>query len=51
MRKQEWTVPDQARLTAQMYATEGPLAVRIRTHELYTQPPLDFHAWVLDHVP
>ena len=51
MRKREWAVPDQARLIAQMYATEEPLAVRVRTHELYTQPPLDFQAWVLDHVP
>jgi len=34
-----------------MYATEEPLAVRIRTHELYTQPQVDFTAWVLDHVP
>ena len=34
-----------------MYATEEPLAVRVRTHKLYTQPPLDFQAWVLDHVP
>ncbi len=34
-----------------MYATEGPLAVRIRTHKLYTRPDVDFTAWVLDHVP
>jgi SAM-dependent methyltransferase len=34
-----------------MYATEEPLAVRIRTHALYTQPQVDFTAWVLDHVP
>jgi SAM-dependent methyltransferase len=42
---------DQADLSSQMYATEEPLAVRIRTHELYTQPQVDFTAWVLDHVP
>jgi len=34
-----------------MYATEEPLAVRVRTHRLYTQPKIDFPAWVLDHVP
>jgi SAM-dependent methyltransferase len=51
MRERDSVVSDQACLTAQMYATEGPLAVRVRTHELYTQPPLDFQAWVLDHVP
>jgi SAM-dependent methyltransferase len=42
---------DQDSLSSQMYATEEPLAVRIRTHELYTQPQVDFTAWVLDHVP
>jgi SAM-dependent methyltransferase len=42
---------DQDSLSAQMYATEEPLAVRIRTHELYTQPAVDFTGWVLDHVP
>ena len=41
---------DREHLTLQMYATEEPLAVRIRTHELYTQPKVDFHGWVLDHV-
>ncbi len=44
-------VVDRGALTSQMYATEGPLAVRIQTHELYTQPPADFVGWVLDHVP
>jgi len=34
-----------------MYATDEPLAARIRTHELYTQPKIDFAPWVLDHVP
>lgn len=50
----EHTMAVQARLSTrapQMYATEEPLAVRIRTHKLYTQPKGDFHAWVLDHVP
>jgi len=43
-------VSDPAGLSAQLYATEEPLAVRVRTHRLYTQPPVDFPAWVLDHV-
>ncbi len=38
-------------LTTQVYGTEDALAVRIRTHELYTRPEMDFTAWVLDHVP
>ena len=32
------------------YAREDNLAIRIRTHELYTEPALDFIGWVLDHV-
>ena len=42
---------DQAHVVSQMYATEEPLAVRIRIHELYTRPKSDFHTWVLDHIP
>lgn len=42
---------DQAHVVSQMYATEEPLAVRIRIHESYTRPKSDFHAWVLDRVP
>jgi hypothetical protein len=38
-------------IAARMYANEGPLQVRIRTHERYTQPPVDFPAWVVDRVP
>lgn len=38
-------------LTGQMYANQDPLAVRIHTHELYTQPPLDFNDWILAHAP
>jgi len=38
-------------ITAQMYANEGPLQVRFQTHQRYTQPPVDFPAWVLDRVP
>ena len=51
VRKSEEATTDQAHLQAQMYATEEPLAVRIRIHKLYTQPQDDFHAWVLNHVP
>lgn len=43
--------PEPAGLGAQMYTTEEPLAIRVRTHKLYTQPQMDFQAWVLDHVP
>ena len=43
-------VSDPACLSAQLYATEQPLAVRVQTHKLYTRPPVDFPAWVLDHV-
>lgn len=42
---------DREHLTTRMYADDGPLGVRIRTHELYTQPKMDFTAWVLDLVP
>lgn len=42
---------DRKFLTTQMYANDDPLSVRIRTHELYTQPQVDFNAWVLDHIP
>jgi ubiquinone/menaquinone biosynthesis C-methylase UbiE len=41
---------DQEHLTTQMYADDQPLEVRIRIHELYTRPEMDFAAWVLDHV-
>jgi len=51
MQAGEKAATDRAHLQTQMYATEEPLAVRIRTHKLYTQPKSDFHAWVLDHVP
>lgn len=51
MMKSETVTTDREHLISQMYATEEPLTVRIRTHELYTQPKVDFHAWVLDHVP
>ena len=45
------SAPEPADLNAQMYAREEPLAVRVRTHKLYTQPQVDFQAWVLNHVP
>lgn len=43
--------PEPADLSARMYVTEEPLAVRVRTHKLYIHPKVDFQAWVLDHVP
>jgi SAM-dependent methyltransferase len=51
MREREEATTDPAHASSQMYATEEALAVRIRTHKLYTQPEVDFHTWVLDHVP
>lgn len=41
---------DREHLIRKEYATDAALSVRIRTHELYTQPPVDFAAWVLDHL-
>ena len=40
---------DREHLTRQAYATDEALSVRIRTHTQYTQPRIDFPAWVLDH--
>ncbi len=38
-------------LTSQAYASEDHLSVRIKTHELYSQPKQDFTAWILDLIP
>lgn len=35
-------------LTHQAYATDEHLAVRYRTHELYSYPKIDFQQWVVD---
>ncbi len=35
-------------LTKEAYATDEHLAVRYRTHELYSQPQIDFPKWVVD---
>jgi SAM-dependent methyltransferase len=37
-------------LDKQMYGTDQGLAVRQRTHERYTQPQLDFVAWVVERI-
>jgi ubiquinone/menaquinone biosynthesis C-methylase UbiE len=42
---------DKKCLTEELYATDERLAIRIRTHELYTQPQVDFTGWVLSHIP
>lgn len=42
---------DRVHLISKEYATDEGLKVRIRTHELYSSPSIDFPAWVLDHVP
>ncbi len=41
---------DDADYVKEQYATDSNLAIRIRTHELYTEPKLDFTAWVLDQI-
>lgn len=42
---------DRQHLTEKSYKTNEPLKVRIRTHELYTEPKTDFVPWVLGHIP
>ncbi len=39
---------DREILTKEAYATDAQLATRIRTHELYTRPKIDFPRWVID---
>jgi SAM-dependent methyltransferase len=35
-------------LTQHIYPTDEHLTVRYRTHELYSQPQIDFHEWVIN---
>lgn len=42
---------DRDLLTREAYASDAQLAVRIRTHELYSQPKIDFPLWVVDTLP
>jgi SAM-dependent methyltransferase len=41
---------DDPQYLKEQYAKDANLATRIRTHELYTEPRLDFTAWVLDQI-
>jgi ubiquinone/menaquinone biosynthesis C-methylase UbiE len=41
---------DDADYVKEQYATDNNLATRIRTHELYTEPKLDFIDWVLGQI-
>jgi SAM-dependent methyltransferase len=41
---------DDVKYVRRQYETDSNLAVRIRTHELYGVPRIDFAAWVLNHV-
>lgn len=41
---------DREILTRETYVTDEHLAVRYRTHELYSRPQIDFHQWVLDAI-
>ncbi|MGB3713923.1 MAG: class I SAM-dependent methyltransferase [Candidatus Promineifilaceae bacterium] len=34
----------------EQYKTKDNLQIRILTHERYSQPKVDFHKWVLDHI-
>ena len=43
--------PDQEALIRDAYATDEHLAVRIRTHELYSEPKIDFQKWVINIMP
>lgn len=40
--------PDPEAIVREAYADDHLLAVRIRTHELYTEPKIDFQKWVID---
>jgi ubiquinone/menaquinone biosynthesis C-methylase UbiE len=42
---------DEIAYVMRQYASDDNLAVRIRTHKLYTEPKYDFIDWVLGHVP
>lgn len=44
-----FSLTDRQHLAAQ-YRTQDNLAVRIRTHQLYSETREDFAAWVLDHI-
>lgn len=41
---------NKSHLTTQSYKTQDKLNVRILTHQLYTQPKIDFTGWVLDKI-
>ena len=42
---------DEIAYVRRQYRTQKNLDVRIRVHELYSEPKVDFQSWVLDHVP
>ena len=41
---------DKKHLTTRSYKTADKLNIRIRTHEQYTHPKIDFTVWVLDRI-
>lgn len=41
---------DELHLTSHSYKIQSKLNVRILTHQLYTQPKIDFTSWVLDKI-
>lgn len=42
---------DRKHLTEKSYKSDAQLKTRIRIHELYTEPKIDFVPWILDHMP
>ncbi len=43
-------ITDRKFLSTQMYSTDEALAVRRHTHKRYTQPQLDFIAWIVERI-
>ena len=41
---------DERRYVQAQYADDRNLSTRIRTHELYIEPSIDYAGWVLDHI-
>jgi SAM-dependent methyltransferase len=47
------TIPDlktERKYIQEQYKSKDNLHIRIETHEKYTEPKIDFHDWILDHI-
>jgi SAM-dependent methyltransferase len=42
---------DEPAYVREQYKTDRNLAIRVRTHELYDENPVDFPGWILDQIP